>query len=290
MKEIIYSHEHVTIDLSSVKNDNDCKLDNKEQTIEEFKELSKKGVSTIVDMTNIGMGRNIKYLKEVSEKSNIKILSSTGFYKEPFFPEIVYKLEEKDLAHIFINDINNGIDNTNIKASIIGEIGSSLNKIKDLEKKTFKAACLAHLETGIPIVTHTTLGTMGKEQIKIFLENGVNLENVVLSHIDLSGDLEYMKFLLDKGVNIAFDTIGKNNYKLDKDRIKWLKELCLSGYSKQILMSMDITRKSNFKENGGIGYSYLIDKFIPMLYKADINNEDIENMLYKNAKRIYKIR
>lgn len=287
-REIIYCHEHTTIDLSGIKKDIDCRLDNMCQTIQEFKELKKRGVSTIVDVTNRGIGRNIEYVEKVSKESGIKILHATGYYKEPFLPDEVYNLSEDELSDILTNEIVNGIDGTEIKASVIGEIGTSLKEITPMERKVFNASCKAQVKTGVPIVTHTTLGKLGLEQIEIFKEFNVDLSKVILSHIDLSGDLEYMKSLLETGINIAFDTIGKNNYQPDEERVIWLSELCKLGYSSQIVLAMDITRKSHFKENGGLGYSYLIDEFLPKLYKAEINDEHIENMLVNNIKRIYK--
>ncbi|SFB25764.1 phosphotriesterase family protein [Clostridium frigidicarnis] len=289
IKEIIYAHEHTTIDLSGVKKDSDCNLNNKDQTIEEFKELLSKGVSTIIDMTNRGIARNVQYVNEVSEKSGVKILNATGYYKEPFLPKEVYELDENELAKIMVADIIYGVEDTGIKASVIGEIGTSLKKIEPMEEKVLQAGCKAQIETGVPIVTHTTLGKLGHEQIKTFNKFNIDLSKVILSHIDLSGDIEYMKSLLDKGINIAFDTVGKNNYQSDENRVEWLKELCSLGYSDQIVMSMDITRKSHFKENGGLGYSYLIDKFLPMLYKTEIKDEHVENMIVNNIKRIYKL-
>lgn len=287
-RKIIYSHEHTTIDLSGVKKDNDCNLNNKSQTVKEFKKLASKGVTTIIDVTNRGMGRNIQYVKNVSREADINIINATGYYKEPFLPKEVYELSETELSKILVSEILNGIDGTEVKAKVIGEIGTSLNKIEEMEYKVFNASCRAQIETGVPIVTHTTLGKLGEEQIEIFNKYKVDLSKVILSHIDLSGNIKYMKILLDKGVNIAFDTIGKNNYQPDESRVKWLKELCESGYSEQIVISMDITRKSHFGENGGLGYSYLIDEFLPKLVEAEISEKYIENILYNNVKRIYK--
>lgn len=289
-KEIIYAHEHITIDLSGVKKDKDCFLNNKNQTIEEFKDLKNRGVSTIIDVTNRGMGRDTEYVAEVVRETGLNILQATGYYKEPFLPEEVYKISEKEMAKILIDEILYGIDGTSTKAEVIGEIGTSLKRIEEMELKVFEAASRAHIETGKPIITHTTLGKLGLEQIEIFNKFNVDLSKVTLSHIDLSGDLEYMIRLLDKGVNIAFDTIGKNNYQPDEDRVNWLKELCDRGYSNQIVMSMDITRKSHFKDNGGLGYSYLIDSFLPRLYEKEISNEHIENMLVNNIKNIYNLK
>ena len=56
-------HEHVTIDLSGVKKDPDCRLDCFEETVEEFKELYRHGVRNVLEVTNIGMGRYFLYRK-----------------------------------------------------------------------------------------------------------------------------------------------------------------------------------------------------------------------------------
>ena len=69
-------HEHVTIDLSGVKNDQDCHLDCYEETVKEFKKLYACGVRNIVEVTNIGMGRNIQYIQNVEKETGIHIINS----------------------------------------------------------------------------------------------------------------------------------------------------------------------------------------------------------------------
>lgn len=72
-------HEHTRIDLSRIKGDDDTNLNCKEATIKEFSELYDYGVRNIVDVTNMGMGRDPEYVREVAEKSGINIIQSTGF-------------------------------------------------------------------------------------------------------------------------------------------------------------------------------------------------------------------
>lgn len=281
-------HEHIFIDLSGIKKLDDCRLDCKNETIEEFKELYKNGVRNVVEVTNIGMGRDISYIQEVSEKSGINVICATGFYKEPFYPEFVYEKNEKELSEIMKKDILEGIDGTAVKAGIIGEIGSSKDIITETELKVFKAAIIAHFETGVPVTTHTSLGTMGHEQVKLFKEYKVNLNKIVIGHVDLTGNIEYILEMLYNGVYVEFDTIGKNNYLADDIRVEMLKEIEKRDLIDRVFLSLDITRKSNMKYNGGIGYNYIFDVFIPKLKEVGIKDDSIEKMLKSNSERFFK--
>ena len=281
-------HEHIFIDLSGIKKLDDCRLDCKNETIEEFKELYKNGVRNVVEVTNIGMGRDISYIKEDSEKSGIKVICATGCYKEPFYPEFVYEKNEKELSEIMKKDILEGIDGTAVKAGIIGEIGSSKDIITETELKVFKAAIIAHFETGVPVTTHTSLGTMGHEQVKLFKEYKVNLNKIVIGHVDLTGNIEYILEMLYNGVYVEFDTIGKNNYLADDIRVEMLKEIEKRDLIDRVFLSLDITRKSNMKYNGGIGYNYIFDVFIPKLKEVGIKDDSIEKMLKSNSERFFK--
>lgn len=284
MKNLIYAHEHLTIDLSGVKCDVDCRMDDLVLALAEMKRLAAAGVTAIVDQTNRGMGRNPRYAQNLADEAGIRLIHGTGYYKEPFLPEECYTMSREDMAALFVKELTVGMDDSGIKASLIGEIGTGKGEIAPIERQIFEAASIAHKETGASICTHTTLGTLGMEQAALFRRCGVDLSKVVLSHIDLSGDTEYMLRLLDTGINIAFDTVGKNNYQPDAGRMDWLTTLCERGYAGQIVLSMDLTRVSNVKE---LGYDYLLTSFVPTLLGRGFRQEWLDTMLDANPTRIY---
>ena len=277
-----YMHEHTTIDLSEIKNNEDCHLDAFSETVKEYKKLFDKGVRNIVDVTNFGMGRNIPYVQKVAEESGINIIFSTGFYQEKFYPILVFRETREQLAERMIKEITEGIKGTGVKAEIIGEIGTSHNEWTETERKVFEAVVIAHKETGKPITTHTSLGTLGHEQVDFFKENGVDLNRVIIGHVDLTGDRDYILHMLKEGAYVEFDTIGKENYMSDQVRADVLKVIQEKGYIDQVLLSMDITRKSHLEYQGGLGYAYLLDTFIPLLERSGITDESIEKILVKN--------
>lgn len=279
-------HEHVKIDLSYVKQDEDACLDCYNETVAEFKKLYEFGVRNIVDVTNLGMGRDIAYMQRVAKETGIQILKSTGCYKDPFIPEELMKLNVEQLAQLMIQEIEQGYDGHDECASMIGEIGTSKNEWKACEKTLFDAAILAHKKTGKPIYTHTTLSTLAFEQANYLVEQGVQPKKIVIGHIDLSNDIEMIKKVLKTGVFVGFDTVGKLSYLSDDRRVEMLMELERSQNLDQVVISLDLTRKSHLKHTGGIGYGYVFETFIPMLKQAGMRDESIETILKVNPRRI----
>ena len=59
--------------------------------IEEMKIAKGEGISCIVDGGHPDMGRDINFLRQMSEKSGLPIVAGAGFYTQPFYP--------KEIAH-----------------------------------------------------------------------------------------------------------------------------------------------------------------------------------------------
>lgn len=142
---------------------------------------------------------------------------------------------------------------------------------------------IAHKNTGAPISTHTTLATLGVEQAQYFINNDVDPSRVVIGHLDLSGDYDYISRIAKLGFFVGFDTIGKDNYMPDSKKVEVLLELEQQQLIEQVVLSMDITRKSNLCE---LGYTYIFDSFIPRCLQAGLTQASIDTML-NNPKRLF---
>ena len=284
---ITYAHEHIPIDRSEVIEDEDALLDSQQLVIHELKELYSKGVRNIVEATCRGIGRNVAYAQKVAAETGINIVQATGWYQSAFLPIEVYQLSVTQLAEMMIKDITVGIKNTDIKAGVIGEIATTKNRWTEQEEKVFNAAVIASKETHTPIMTHTSIGTLGHEQVEFFQKKHANLSKIIIGHVDLTGNPNYVLEMLKTGINVEIDTIGKNNYMSDAKRVEIIKAAQDAGFTDQIVMSMDITRKSHLKANGGIGYAYLLDSFIPELKAGGVTEEFINKMLVENPQRIF---
>jgi phosphotriesterase-related protein len=281
-------HEHLFFEKGSEEDQDSILLDVSTQ-IDELQVFTKQGGTCIVDQTTIDLGRQPALLKRLAEKTGLQIVASSGYYHEPWFPELVLEADARDIAQIFIREINVGMEGEDLRAGLIGEIGSTEIGTTPQEEKVLKAAAWANLETGATISTHTMAGAEALHQIDILEEEGVDPGKIIISHVDLD-HVEHLKMVAERGVFLSFDTIGKprfrDEYRMTGDEIRMevLSSVVDAGYEDQILLSHDISRTSYLKSHGGYGYGYLMAEFVPNLRKR-MPESTINKFLIYNPRR-----
>ena len=129
------AHEHLHIDLSGFKNNVDCRLDQYAFICQEMNDLMTRGVRNVIEMTNRYMGRNAQFMLDVMRETGINVVACTGYYHDAFFPEHVATRSVQELAQEMVDEIEQGIDGTELKAGIIAEIGTSEGKITPLKRR-----------------------------------------------------------------------------------------------------------------------------------------------------------
>lgn len=271
------------------REDRDLILDDLEASTQEAKDLRGTGIDSLVEMTPIDYHRNPTGLKRISQESGLNIICVTGYLKDKFCAPFVEELSIDAIAKQMIIDIQTGIDDTGIKAGVI-KASSSLNKITNNEAKVFAAAAITQQETGALISTHTEAGTMVIEQINLLTNLGVKPNRILIGHLDRNMDWDYHRQVADRGVYFGYDQISKHKYYPDADRIDFIAFVSANGYGSQLMLSMDLARRSDFAAYGGKpGHTYFMKNFIPRLHSAGLPEEFINRLIRDNPRNALTI-
>ena len=272
--------------------------------------LPRYGVGTVVDLTGrtrMGNGQALEILRRLASRVPLHLIAGFSFYKDPWLGSMGdHDLDSLTGAYLERSDAGF----SKVKVGVYGEVGTSLDHITPGEELQLRAVARAHLTTGLAISTHCTLGTMALEQAAILAEEGVDLSRVVLGHLDLKPEVDYLEQVLATGANIGFDTFGKEwfDYRVpdsendgpgkfvkwayhhsDDIRISSLAELCVRGYDDQIVLSSDMSGAEaylNPSTHGRYGYSYLHEVVVPRLEALGVGPDSLHRMLVANPARI----
>ena len=283
-------HEHI-LGQPPTAADHDFVLDRIDAVQHDVMGFRQAGGCAIVEMTPIDYGRNVRGLCAIAHQCDVHIVAVTGGIKEQFAHAWLINQTVASLSTRMIDDICVGCDSTDIRAGLL-KAGSSLHHITALEQMLFAACARAHHATGAAISTHTEAGTMAHAQIDLLTQHGVPVERIVIGHCDHMLDIDHHKSLLDRGVTIGYDQIGKTKYASDTTRAHAIATLCAAGYSNQIVLSCDIARRTGLRGYGypdASSYAHLLTTFVDLLRAVSVCESDIQQMLIKNPARMLTI-
>ena len=286
---VTMAHEHLSVDLGSVRGDTDSVFSDSPLVRSEMERLRDAGVASVVEVSCIDMGRNVCALADIARATGLNIICSTGFYLEKYHPAWLADASVEAIADTFRAEFADGIDGTGIKPGVIGEVAGEKTQITPSEAKVMRAAACVAAEVGCAVTTHCQLGCMALEQAELLLSEGIDAGKIVLGHLDLANDLDYYRRVLALGVSIGFDTCGKTAYLADEDRARNLAALAAEGHAGQIVLSTDISRRSYMHGKGGYGYTAAIDRVLPMARELGLSDENANKMLVENPARIFDI-
>jgi phosphotriesterase-related protein len=268
------------------------------RSIEDMKELKDLGVSTVIDPLPMGLGRDPDFHVEVAQRSGINLIISTGLDAETRSMPPYFKVRSAaEIAAVYVHDLNRGLPGSDVKAGVI-KAATGEGTVTENETRAFRAAAKAALATGVPVVTHTTHGTMGIEQASIMVREGLSPKKIVIGHCCFSKDLAYLRRIMDMGCSIGFDQIGSIEADSDEARLERLLKLLESGYADRILLSQDSyccivgapyeRIKARMDRVWSHRHSYLIREFLPMMRKAGIGEKVITQMLVENPRKLFE--
>ena len=279
--------------LMGYRNKDNLILGDEQTAIEELRDYRMQGGNGVVDVTSIGLGRDPQGLRRVANATQIHIIMGSSWYTKDYHPKEMDERSVESLTQEIVRDVTVGVGDSWIRSGIIGAVGTVGNPLTPNEIKVIRASGRASRLTGAAVSLHTTPGITEHEKILDLLQaEGTDLDRVIVGHSDwLVNELPFLKRLLERGVYIEFDLLGKLSM-LQKDTAaqadvaQGIVELIRMGYPDRILLSQNVNRKVDLKAYGGLGYSFILEQFIPHLRRLGVTEEQVETMVVTNPKRV----
>ncbi len=291
-------HEHVMVAASGLyRSHPDLLGDNREERAVEYLRRAKAGgVDSIVDATTFDLGRVPELLRMASEKSGVNIINVTGWWLD--VPRFMQGVGPNQMAREFIRDVREGFRGTDIKPGLL-KCAADFEGVTPPLETMARAVGRAHVETGLPIMVHSyPTGQVGRRQIKILREEGVDLTRVKIDHSNDTTDIEYLEWILDQGCFLGLDRYPGRLVSPEM-RTKTLKHLIDRGHADRLCVSHDciclsvhnedsdgnVAQHHDFYHHNPDQLLYMNKHVIPQLREMGANDAVIEQLFVTNPRR-----
>jgi phosphotriesterase-related protein len=298
---LVLVHEHVRFRDEAVaeewpgRYDEQLELDAALVAVNAAKE---RGVRTIVDPTAMFGGRDVRFIKRVADETGVRIVACTGIYSYDYLPHYFANRDVDVMADHFVEDIEIGVQGTDIKAAFLKCAADAAGVTENVEK-IHRAVARASVQTGAPIMAHSMPAvSTGPRQVDIFEEEGVDLARVQIAHCGDSEDVDYIEGLIDRGVYVGLDRYGLEMYLPIDKRNAVAAELLRRGHAQQLMISQDFCATIDwfppeaaevFEGAGAIrnwSMTLVFDEVVPALRELGaLDDASFETIFVENPRR-----
>ena len=287
-------HEHLFLDLMRDNWSGDNFLNDPELAYREVMRFKDAGGVTLVDQTNGGLRGNDQMLlpikhplavRQIAERTGLNIILGSGWYRETYYEPYLYRAKTDEIAEEIVQELTVGIEGTDVRAGIIGEIGAHFTWISPVEERMFRAAARAQKKTGVTLTTHATRGPVGLDQLDILEEEGVDLRRVVIGHASSYPHHEYHAEIARRGAYISFEGQSERNEYDQQKELQLIKQILDAGLIKHLLFSHDVCYRHMYRTFGGSGYDFISTKLLSILSQIGVTEEQFLQIMVDNPRR-----
>jgi len=295
----VLMHEHVFVLTADVQQNYPDEWGDEEMRVADavrrLRELPAHGISTIVDVTVIGQGRNIPRIKRIADQvPGLNIVVATGVYTFDAVPLFFWQRPRETMTDFFVRDITEGIAGTGVKAGML-KCAVDANGLTEGVERVLRSVARAHVATGgTPITIHThAAGQHGPAIVAVLKEEGVDFSRVVLGHSgDAVRDPDYLAAMADTGLTLGMDRFGIDHFATFTERSDLVAEMCRRGYAGRMVLAHDTCCYIDWFGPGRLDdlkdwhYLHVSQDVLPYLREHGVPGTDIDAMLVTNPARI----
>ena len=251
------------------------------------------GVRTVVEPSAMYLNRDARFSKRVADESGVQVIIATGVYTYDHLPQVLMNRTEDEIAEIFVHDIENGIQGTDIKAAFIKCAADEPGVTPNVEK-IHRAAARASNQTGRPILAHShPKSETGLAQMRVFEDEGIDPAKVQVAHTGDTDDLGYIERLLDTGCWIGMDRYGLDIYLPTEQRQATVLALLEKGHADRMFLSQDWCSTLDYFTAAveeqlvptaapNWSMTFLFEQVIPELKERGMTDEQLDQMMVEN--------
>ena len=251
---------------------------------DEVKACANDGVSCIVDAGGLDLGRSIDALRAIATKSGMLIVAGGGLHLKAGYPPETFQKTEEQIAEDFYKLA------TTERWGVIGEIGTGTAAPMDAdERKVLRASARLHARTGLSIITHVSDGCArcALDQVDLFESAGVNLNHVVIGHLN---DIEDQPTaaplaIAKRGAYVGFDHSGRPDDPRLPEYVRTIMAVLEAGHEDRVCLSSDFASQKYLRRNGGPGIAMVMTTMVPRLRKAGVKEATMHKILVENPRR-----
>ncbi len=275
-------------------------LDDIDNAVREMGELAAAGGATLVEVTSNGIDRDVRALEVIARRSGINVVAGCGYYIGMSHPAGLAQRSEASIADEMLGEITQGIDGTQIRAGVIGEIGVGSYPMVPGERRVLRAAARVQRDTGAGMIVHSSPGAVESvfEIVGVLGRAGARMDKVVISHLEerFRDDLRLYRRVAGSGVRFGFDTFGREIYyegrrppkqhPSDTQRIETICRLLDLDLGDRIALAQDICLKHELSAFGGQGYAHVLTTIVPRLLLAGVPQAAVDRMLVETPAQV----
>lgn len=294
--EHLYCNQYLCREPAFPRRGERMRLTDVDLVVSEAGDFHAAGGRAIIEVTCHGWGRDLGVLAEISRRTGLHVVATSGFYVENCLPDFAHDATVDALADVLVDEVTIGVAGTTARTGVL-KAAVSRPKLEGVEERCTRAVAQAQLRTGAAITTHTSGsarfqiegGNAGDQFLDLFEAEGVDLTRVIIGHCDENVDIRQLMRLMDRGAYVEFDVIGKEHWLLDETRADVLAALIERGYQDRLLLSSDRNRMSELKVSGGKGYDHVLRNFIPLLRERGVDQAAIDALLVGNPSTVFTV-
>jgi len=278
------AHNHVWIEkVDGVLNQGPV-LDQSDGILAELIDYRMADGSAIVDCQPGGCGRNGNRLRDLSSRSGVMLMASTGYHLRKYYPEDywLFQASAEKAATYFYDELTIGLSETRQSRQ---PVLAGLIKIAcedSLEKsplQLMQAAVEASLRSDCALLVHTEKGADAERIARALQDFGLSPGKLVLCHMDKRPDFALHQALAQEGILLEYDTFFRPKYNPEDGVWPLLESMVSHDLDGQVAIAADMAEAGMWQRlGGGPGLTGLSNQVLPSLKKRGFSTEAIRKL------------